>query len=611
MNEAEGNHKQPNHTLLDTLSPDDVRERLWTYEDFAVEEERPPFNVAGAFASLGFIGAAVRRSRRFCLVMAAIGMVAGLGTFIAYPVAYQANVTVLVKNDPAEDPVSAMLTQTVLVESQSVASSAVKALGLTQSVSSFQAAYTATVITNQVLSITANAPTSNGAVDRANEIAAQYLKFRASTLLAQQAQVAAANAELVPQAKQQIAALQNRISQLQGQPSQQAELTKLQRQLQTATDSLPTLEQSVTGLTTAEANTTSAMIAGSQVLNAATPLHHSKIKDVIEYILSGLIGGLAIGLGIVIVRELISDRLRRRDDIAAALGGPVRLSVGRLRTRRPRLRVGWLDKRPLGLSVGWLDKRPFGLGAGWPGMRRFRLGGSSAADRSRDLRRIAVQLRNSAARSTERAATLAVVAVDNAHEIAPALVILAELCAEESTRLLVADLVPGAPVAKSLGVGGAGVQKVRSGGASMVVVTPQQADLTPSGPLSSAVAAGALAAAPSEALVAAAKNADLLVAIAELDPAVGGEHLSTWAEAAVAVFTAGKTRATRAYAVGEMLRLSGIRAISGIVVGADKTDQTLGSAPGPDAVPPAGMRSSNGANGANGGNGADPGHSLS
>ena len=592
MNEAEDNHKQPNHTLLDTLSPDDVRERLWTYEDFTVEEEHPPFNVAGAFASLGFIGAAVRRSRRFCLVLAAIGMVAGLGTFIAYPVAYQANVTVLVKNDPAQDPVSAMLTQVVMVESQSVASGAVKALGLTQSVSSFQAAYTATVVTNQVLSITANAPTSSGAVDRANEIAAQYLKFRASTLLAQQAQVAAANAELVPAAQQQIAALQNRISQLQGQPSQQAELTKLQRQLTTATDSLPTLEQSVTGLTASEANTTSAMIAGSQVLNAATPLHHSKIKDVIEYVLSGLIGGLAIGLGIVIVRELISDRLRRRDDIAAALGGPVRLSVGRLRTRRLRLRVGWLGKRR------------FWGGVRWPGLHRFRLGGSPAADRRRDLRRIAIQLRNSTARPTDGAATLAVVAVDNAHEIAPAMVILAELCAEEGTRLLVADLVQGAPTAKLLGARGAGVQKVRSGDALMVVITPQQTELTPPGPLNSGVAVGGLAAAPSEAVVSAAKNADLLVAIAELDPAVGGEHLSTWAEAAVAVFTAGKTRATRAYAVGEMLRLSGIRAISGIVVGADTTDESLGSAPGLDTVMPAGPRSSNGANG------SDPGHPL-
>jgi capsular polysaccharide biosynthesis protein len=574
VNEVEGNHKQRDHGSLDALSPDDVRERLWVYEDFTGAEEHPAFNMAGAFASLGFIGAAVRRSLRFWLILAAVGMVAGLGVFIVYPPSYQAKVTVLVKNNPDVDPVSAMLTEVILVESQSVASGAVKALGLTQSVSSFQAAYTATVVTNQVLTITANAPTSSGAVDRANEIAAQYLKFRASMLRAQQAQEAIANAQQVPQAQQQIAALQSRISQLEGQPSQQAELAKLQSQLKTATDTLPTLEQTVTGLTASEESTTSAMINGSQVLNAATAMHHSAITDALEYIVSGLIGGLAIGLIIVIVRAVISDRLRRRDDIAAALGGPVRLSVGPL------------------------------------GKRRFRLGGPSEAGESRDLQRIVVHLRNSVARPSERVATLAVVAVDNAHEIAPAVVILAELCAKEDTRLIVADLVRGAPVAKLLGARGAGVQEVRNAGAPMVVFIPQQADLVPSGPLSPAVAAGPLAAAPSEAVVSAAKQADLLLTIAELDPAVGGEHLSTWAEAAVAVFTAGRTRATRAYAVGEMLRLSGIRAISGVVVGADKTDESLGSTPAQDAAVPAGTGSPNGANGRKNANGADPGHSF-
>jgi capsular polysaccharide biosynthesis protein len=572
VTETEGSHRQYNNTQLDTLTPDDVRERLWAYEDLTVAEEHPPFNVAGAFASLGFIGAAVRRSRRFWLILSAIGMVAGLGAFIVYPVSYQANVTVLVKNNPVEDPVSAMLTEVVLVESQSVASGAVKALGLTQSVSSFQAAYTATVATNQVLTITANAPTSGGAVDRANEIAAQYLLFRASMLRAQQAQEVAAYAQQVPQAQQQIAALQGQISTLEGQSSRQAELAKLQNRLKTATSTLPTLEQTVIGLTATEKGTTSAMIDGTQVLNAATAMHHSTIKDVLEYVLSGLIGGLAIGLGIVIVRELISDRLRRRDDIAAALGGPVRLSVGRL------------------------------------SKRRFLPGGPSAAGTTRDLRRIAAYLRNSVARSS-RPATLAVVTVDNAHEIAPAVAILAELCAKEGRRLLVADLVPGAPVAKLLGTASAGTQKVRSGGAPLVVIVPPEADLMPSGPLRPAVAGG-LATAPTKAVVSAAKQADLLVTIAELDPAVGGEHLSTWAEAAVAVFTAGRTRAPQAYAVGEMLRLSGIHAISGIVVGSDKTDDSLGTAPGPDAAVPAGPGSPNGADGGNSADGADPGHSF-
>ncbi len=79
-------------------------------------------------------------------------------------------------------------------------------------------------------------------------------------------------------------------------------------------------------------------------------------------------------------------------------------------------------------------------------------------------------------------------------------------------------------------------------------------------------------------------KAGIVLTVAELDPAIGAEHLSTWATQAVAVFTAGRTRAARAYAVGEMLRLSGIRAISGVIVGADKTDESLGSVPDDAAV---------------------------
>jgi hypothetical protein len=249
------------------------------------------------------------------------------------------------------------------------------------------------------------------------------------------------------------------------------------------------------------------------------------------------------------------------------------------------------------------------LGVGWLGTGRFRLVWPSAPGRTRDLRRIAAHLHNSAARSTRRPATLAVVTVDNAHEIAPAVVILAELCAKEGTRLLVADLVRGAPVAKLLGTRTAGTQKGRNRGAPLVVIIPQQADLVPSGPLSPAVASR-LAAAPTKGVVSAAKQTDLLVTIAELDPAFGGEHLSTWAEAAVAVFTAGRTRATRAYAVGEMLRLSGIHSISGIVVGSDKTDESLGTSPAPDTAVSAGTGSPNGGNGGNRANGAHPGRSL-
>jgi hypothetical protein len=47
--------------------------------------------------------------------------------------------------------------------------------------------------------------------------------------------------------------------------------------------------------------------------------------------------------------------------------------------------------------------------------------------------------------------------------------------------------------------------------------------------------------------------------------------------------TGGRSSAARIHAVAEMLRLAGITLISGVLVGADKTDQSLGTA----ATPPA------------------------
>jgi hypothetical protein len=64
-----------------------------------------------------------------------------------------------------------------------------------------------------------------------------------------------------------------------------------------------------------------------------------------------------------------------------------------------------------------------------------------------------------------------------------------------------------------------------------------------------------------------------------LDPSLGGEHLSTWATDAVAVITAGRSSWTKIRAVGEMIRLSGTRLVSSVLIGADSTDESLGVTP--------------------------------
>ena len=68
-------------------------------------------------------------------------------------------------------------------------------------------------------------------------------------------------------------------------------------------------------------------------------------------------------------------------------------------------------------------------------------------------------------------------------------------------------------------------------------------------------------------------------------PAFGGDHLVEWASSVVAVVTAGKSTAERIHAVGEMIRLAGVTQVSGVLVGSDKSDESLGLAGSEGAGP--------------------------
>jgi hypothetical protein len=106
-----------------------------------------------------------------------------------------------------------------------------------------------------------------------------------------------------------------------------------------------------------------------------------------------------------------------------------------------------------------------------------------------------------------------------------------------------------------------------------VVVTPERDDIALIGPVPSSQGESAQV---SPELAAACASTDVLLTLATLDPASGGDFLSTWATDAVAVVTAGKSSMTRVHAVGEMVRLAGIRLVSVVLIGADKGDESLG-----------------------------------
>ena len=536
---------------------DDVPEELWDQDEFADVVEPPATDLAGGLVSLGFIRAALRRSARFWCAAAVAGLLLGFGAYVEFPPAYEASTSLLLTHNPDDDPLDAMQTDAAMAQSQAVAGLAMQKLGLRESLSSFAAAYTVTVVTDRVLLITVSAPTSNEAVARAKTLATEFLQFRAAELKTEEQLTLAALDQQITAAEQQVKSVSRQISQVSAQPAspaRQAKLSDLMSERGQERDSLAVLEQATTSSQASTQLITASMVQGSQVLDPAAPVHHSRRKLLILYVGAGLIAGLVLGMGVVVVRALVSDRLRRRDDVAHALGAPVKLSVGTVRVSR------------------WQ-----------PGRRGL------AAARGRDLQRIVAHLRNTVPGGSHGAAALAVVPVDNAQVAALSLVSLAVSCAQENKQVVVADLCSGAPAARLLGASGPGVRAVRVNGAHLVVAVPDRDDVVPVGPLRRA-SPQAEPASDSQALADAYAAADVLLSLVTLDPSLGGEHLATWATGVVAVVTAGRSSATRIHAVGEMIRLAGTPLVSAVLVGADKTDESLGVAYTPDPPAPAGPR---------------------
>ena len=507
-------------------------------DDVAPVEDSPAADLTTGLISVRFIGAALHRRTWVWCATALAGMMIGLGLLAVVPPAYQASASVLLTNDPNDAPNNASQTNLILAQTRAVAQGALQQLGLRQSVTSFQASYTVTAVTDRVLDITAGAPSGSQAVSRANAVATEVLRFRTYALQLEQQIVLATLDQQIALATQQLKSITDQMTPLLRQPSpspaQLADLHNLQDQQYKTTVALVGLQQTAASYPV----TATAMAAGSGVLDAAIATRRGH-QSILFYPLGGLFVGLVLGLGIVIVGALAADCLRRRDDVAYALGVPVKLSVGTI----------WANR--------WL-----------PG--RLRL----AAARGRGMRRIVAHLRRAVSEGSGDAA-LAAVSVDNARAVALPLVSLAVSYAGDGKRVVVADLSGGAAAARLLGVRKPGAHEVTVRGVRLVVAVPARDDVVPAGPLPAASSIAPPEPAAS-ALAGACESADLLLTLVALNPALGAEHVATWAAKVIVVVTAGRSSPARIRAVGEMIRLAGIQQPSAVLIGADKTDVSLG-----------------------------------
>ncbi len=502
-----------------------------------------------------FITAAARRGAWLWVTTAVLGLIIGAGYYTRHA-SYQATTSVVLVPNPVELPTDAILTDIALAQSHTVAAQAVRKLGLPESPSSFLASYKVTAVTDRVLQISLKASSSGEAVKAAHAVAAAFLQYRAEQFRAEEQHALTALQLQVTQAKQQLNTLTRQINQLAAQsatPVQQARLTALRAQRVEAQTQLPALQQAVTTSQVTTRQTTAQLVQGSQILDAAMAGSPGRVKHVAEYAAGGLLAGLVLGLVIVVVRALVSNRLRRRDDVAHALGVPVRLSVTRVRGPR------W---RPGGRGLAAAQRPP--------------------------VQRIVAHLREALPRGGTRPAALAVVAVNDTQEPALSVVSLALSYAQQGRQVMLADLSHGTSAARLLGVRQPGIGTVTVDGAHLVVAVP--GDEAAPGPLRPAVPSGQR---PDPELARAAASADILLTLVQLDPSLGGEHLVTWARTAVIMVTAGRSSWTKIHAVGEMTRLAGTRPVSAVLLDADTTDESLGAARPATAPaqpgPPSGM----------------------
>ena len=159
--------------------------------------------------------------------------------------------------------------------------------------------------------------------------------------------------------------------------------------------------------------------------------------------------------------------------------------------------------------------------------------------------------------------------------------------AQEGQKVVVADLASGVPVGRLLGSKAPGVRSVRANDAYFTLAVPDRGDIAPVGPFGY-FPPEALRSEFTDAVRDACTSADLLLTLATLDPALGGEYLTTWATSAVVMVTAGQSSWARIHAVSEMIRLAGVSLTSAVLVGADKTDDSLGVTQRPGAFARAG-----------------------
>lgn len=501
-------------------------------DDTAAERPQP------SLVTLHFLRGALRRGWPVWVGLACIGTLLGALWTVVVPAKSVASVTLLLAHDPAVEPMQGMATDVSMLRTRAVAASVVDELELDVPPEVFQSWVTVVPETSTVLDLSVSAPDDRTALTRAEVLAENFLEFRTQQFRSQADAVIAGYRDRVEVLQERVEDLTVEYATVSATDSGEADTASdvLTRRTQ-VNNEISTL-QAIIQDTTLE---TESVIAASHVLDQASIVPQSVPVRMVLSMASGLIGGLAVGIGLVVFMALTSTRLRRREEVALATDAPVRFSVGRLRGRGP-----------------------------WA--RRIRRRSSAR----RSLRTLGHGLASAIRPPGSPPRRLALASVDDA-QVTELIAgdVIAELTARGTTVFAV-DLSRSGDLERT--VKQALDEHLETLDRTVDTPVVFRPDAAPS-------ASRAIIDSPVDVEQTMPKtdprrrkwdHADVVLTLVEVEPAVGLDHVGTWADEAVFVVTAGRSSAERLHTVAGLARSAGLRLLFSVLVGSDRTDESLG-----------------------------------
>ncbi|MFC7360844.1 hypothetical protein [Nocardioides astragali] len=496
-----------------------------------------------ALVTLHFLRAALRRSRWLCIAFVLAGGVLGATAAALLPTPSTGTVSLLLAHDPDSDSALAMENDVSLLTTRAVAGAVIERLDLEMTPYEFLQTVTADVTSSSILVVTVEGDDQVPGVTRAAALADTYLAFRGSQLESQTAALADNYRERIASLDDQVAELTEQYDQLvTSGPAGQSEAADLLTQRSQLISEIASMQQMIE-TTSLE---TRATLDASHVLDLASEVPTSTVRRLALGTASGLVGGTGLGIGLVLFVALTSDKVRRRADVAAALGVPVVASVRtrfRRRFRRTRL---------------------------WP--PRTSVAGLTEA---------LLEAVESAAHGCSR---VALVSVDD-RRVAGEIVTTAALeLARRDRKVLVVDLSSSGRL-KGLVTGHArhgAVAGAEQGNLERVAVQAGPRRLrfvlhTPEVDSSEGWGAETTQVPEGSPLQVFRDSADVLLSLVEADVTTGVGELESWADTAVVLVAAGRSSAERLRTTAAQIRADGVTIHSALLVGADATDESFGS----------------------------------